>query len=44
MILEQCNSDGGAVEEFWWNSRTVMVEQWNNDVRTINRGRGTVEQ
>ena len=31
-MLEQWNSDGGTVEQRWWNSVTEMTEEWNNDV------------
>ena len=38
-MVEQWNNDGGTdiVEQRWWNSGTVMEEQWN-------RYGGTVEQ
>ena len=29
---EQWNNDGGTVEQIFWNSKTMMVEQWNSDV------------
>ena len=29
-MVEQWKSDGGTVEECWWNSGTVLVEQWNS--------------
>ena len=28
-VVEQWNSDGGTVEQRWWNSGTVMVDEWN---------------
>ena len=30
-MVEQWNSDGGTVEQCWWNRETVIVEQWNSD-------------
>ena len=30
MMLEQWNSDGGTVEQRWWNTVTEMTEEWNN--------------
>ena len=42
-MVKQC---GGTVEQCWWNSGTVLVEQWNRDSGTVlmeERG-GTVEQ
>ena len=27
-MVKQC---GGTVEQCWWNSGTVLVEQWNRD-------------
>ena len=30
--MEQC---GGIVEQCWWNSGTVMVEQWNSSRGTV---------
>ena len=29
-VVEQWNSDGGTVEQCWWNSETGLVEQWNS--------------
>ena len=29
-MVEQWNSDGETVEQCWWNSATVIVEQWNS--------------
>ena len=25
------------MKQLWWNSRTVMVEQWNNDGGTVEQ-------
>ena len=47
MIMEQRNSYGGTVEERWWNSGTMMVEQRNRDGATVeqwNNDGGTEEQ
>ena len=30
LMVEQCNRDGGTVEQRLWNSTTELVEQWNN--------------
>ena len=40
IIVEEWNSDGGTVEQRWWNNdtekwRTEMVEHWNSDGRTM---------
>ena len=43
-MAEHWNSDSGTEEQLWWNSRTEMVPQWNNDGETVNRYGGTVEQ
>ena len=44
--MEQWNSDGGTVEQSWWNSGTVrwysVVEQWNSDGGTVRWKSGTV--
>ena len=40
MLVEQWNS--GAVEQCWWNSETVIVEQWNGDGETAWWNSGTV--
>ena len=32
--MEQWNSVGGTV---WWNSGTVLVEQWNSDGETVEQ-------
>ena len=40
MIVEQWNS--GTVEQCWWNSETVIVEQWNGDGETVWWNSGTV--
>ena len=29
-MVEQWNNDGGKVEQRWWNSGTMMVEQRNS--------------
>ena len=29
-MVEQCNKDGGTVEQSRWKSGVEMVEQWNN--------------
>ena len=31
-MVKQC---GGTVEQCWWNSETVLVEQWNSDGGTV---------
>ena len=33
-MVEQC---GGAVEECWWKSGTVMVEQCNSGGETVEQ-------
>ena len=33
--MEQWNSDGGTVEQCWWESETVIVEQRNSDGKTV---------
>ena len=33
--MEQWNSDGGTVLQSWWNSGTMMVEQWKIDHGTV---------
>ena len=40
--MEQWNS--GGVEQCWWNSETVILEQWNGNGGTVwwNSGSGTV--
>ena len=30
-MVEQWKSDGGTVEQRWWNSGPMMVDQWNRD-------------
>ena len=35
MMVEQWNSDGGTVEQRWWNNATMIVEQWKNDGGTV---------
>ena len=42
-MVKQC---GGTVEQCWWNSGTVLVEQWNSDGGTVwlNSGIVMVEQ
>ena len=46
--MEQWNSDGGAVEQSWWNSGTVrwysVVEQWKSGTVMVEQCGGTVEQ
>ena len=37
MMLEQWNSDGGTVEQKWWNSVTEVREEWNNDGGTVEQ-------
>ena len=38
-MVEQCGeqrkSEKVLVEKCWWNSGTVMVEQWNSDGGTV---------
>ena len=45
-MVEQWSSDGGTVEQCWWNSETVIVEQWNSVVNSVveqwNSDGGTV--
>ena len=41
-MVEHWNSDGGTVEQCWWNSETVIVEQWNSDRETVSWNSGTV--
>ena len=47
--MKQCDSEGGRVEQrggtvkqCWWNSETVIVEQWNSDGGTVWCNSGTV--
>ena len=42
MLVEQWNS--GAVEQCWWNSETVIVEQWNGDGGTVLGEPGRLNQ
>ena len=28
-MVDQWNNNGGTVEQIWWKSGTMMVEQWN---------------
>ena len=45
-MVDQRNSDSGTVEQIWWSTRAMMVEQWNSRrmmVKQWNRGGGTVE-
>ena len=44
MMVEQWNRYSGTVEQLWWNSGTVMVEQWKMMVEQRNSYGGTVEQ
>ena len=44
MIVEQGNSYGETGEQRWWNSGTMMVEQWNSYGKEWKRDGGTVEQ
>ena len=30
-MVQQWDSDGGTVEQSWWNSGAMMVEQWKID-------------
>ena len=32
--MEQC---GGTEEQSWWNSETVMVEQWKSNGGTVEQ-------
>ena len=46
-MVEQWNSDGGTVDQIWWNSATVIVEQRNSYGGTVeqwNSDNGTEEQ
>ena len=36
-MVQQWNNDGGTEEQLWWNSGTMIVEQWK-------RYGGTVQQ
>ena len=50
-MVEQCNGDGGTVEQGLWNSGTDIMEQQNRDGTTVdhlmaeqwNNQRGTAE-
>ena len=33
-MVKQC---GGTVKQCWWNSGTVLVEQWNSDGETVEQ-------
>ena len=52
-MVEQWNNDGGTVEQRWWNSGTMMVEQgnskllWNSGTMMVEQWKrygGTVQQ
>ena len=43
-MVEQWNNDGETVQQRWWNSGAVMVEQWNSEMEHWNRDGGRVEQ
>ena len=43
-MVEQCNNDTGTVEQRWWNSGTMMVEQWTMTVEQWKSDGGKVEQ
>ena len=43
-MVEQFNNDTRTVEQRWWTSGTMMVEQWNSDGGTVKQSGGTVEQ
>ena len=54
-MVEEWNSVGGIVEQCWWNSGTVTVEQrrwksdsgtvsWNSKTVFVEQCGGTVEQ
>ena len=29
-MVKHCNNDGGTVEQRWWNSGTIMLQQRND--------------
>ena len=43
-VVDQWNSVGGIVEQCWWKSGTVMVQQcsWNSDSGTVRWNSKTV--
>ena len=41
-MVEQWNSGTVMVEQCWWKSETVTVEQWNGDGETVWWNSGTV--
>ena len=49
-MVEQCNRDGGSVEQRWWNSgisdggtvEHVTVEKWNRDGGTVEHLMGVI--
>ena len=43
-MVEQWNRDGATVEQRWWNSATVIMEQRDNEVEQWNSYGGRVEQ
>ena len=36
-MVKHCNNDGGTVEQRWWNSGTIMLQQKNNDGGTAQQ-------
>ena len=40
-MVEEC---GATVEQCWWKSETLMVEQWNSETVMVEQCNGTVEQ
>ena len=43
-MVEQRNSYGETVEKRWWNSGTMMVEQWNGYSATVEQNSGPLEK
>ena len=46
-MVDQWNNDGGTEEQIWWNTATVIMEQWNSGtvmVEQWNVDSGTDEQ
>ena len=36
-MVKHCNNDGGTVEQRWWKSETIMLQQRNNDGGTAQQ-------
>ena len=43
-MVEQRNSYGETVEKRWWNSGTMMVEQWNGYSATVEQNSGPLKK